>query len=89
VYATRRVQVKQRGLKLNGAQQLLVYADDFNMLKKSVHTVKKNAESLLVVSKEIELEVNADNIKYTAMSSDQNTATSHSTKTDNIYFERM
>jgi len=31
-YATRRVQVKQDGLKLNGAHQLLVYTDDVNFL---------------------------------------------------------
>jgi len=29
-------------LKLNGSLQLLVYADDGNMLGASVHTVKKN-----------------------------------------------
>jgi len=40
-YAIRRVQVKQDGLKLNGTHQLLVYADDVNILGGSVHTVKK------------------------------------------------
>ena len=48
--AIRRVQVNQDGLKLNGTQQLLVYADDINMLGGSIHTVKKNAEPLVVAS---------------------------------------
>ena len=46
-YAIRRVQVNQDGLKLNGAHQLLVYADDVNILGGSVHTIKKNAETLV------------------------------------------
>jgi hypothetical protein len=40
-YAIRRVQVNQDGLKLNVTHQLLVFADDVNMLGGSVHTVKK------------------------------------------------
>jgi len=38
---------KQNGLKLNGTCQLLVYADDVNMLVGSICTVKKNTESLV------------------------------------------
>jgi hypothetical protein len=41
----------------------LGYAVDVNTLGGSVHTVKKHAEALLVVSKETGLEVNADKIK--------------------------
>jgi len=67
-YAIWRVQVNQDGLKLNGTHQLLVYADDVNVLVGSIHTVKENSEALIVVSKETGLEVNADKSKYKVMS---------------------
>jgi hypothetical protein len=47
-FAIRRVLVNQDGLKLNGTHQLLVYADDVNILGGSVHTIKKNTETFLV-----------------------------------------
>ena len=59
-------------MKLNGTHQLLVFADDVNILGGSVHTVKKNAEALIVARKEIVLEVNADKTKYMVMFRDQN-----------------
>jgi hypothetical protein len=65
-YAIRRVQVNKKGLKLNDIHQLLVYADD-NILGGHVYTIKKNAEVLVVASKEIGLEVNADKTKYMVM----------------------
>ena len=51
-------------MKLSGTHQLLVYADDVNILGESIHTVKENAEALIVASKEIRVEVNADKTKY-------------------------
>jgi retron-type reverse transcriptase len=38
-YAIRRVQANQ-DLKLNGTHQLLVYADDNNILDGSIHTIR-------------------------------------------------
>ena len=67
-YAIRRVQVIQDGLKLNGTHRLLVYTDDVNILGGSVRTIKENAEVLVVASKEIGLEVNADKTKNMVMS---------------------
>ena len=52
-YPIRRVQVNQDGLKLNGTHQLLVYAEDVNILGGRVHTIKETAEALLVASKDI------------------------------------
>ena len=59
-YAVRRVQVNQEGLKLNDTHQLLVYADDVNILVGSIHTMKKYAEALVVASKETGVEVISD-----------------------------
>jgi hypothetical protein len=44
------VQVNQDGLKLNCNHQLLVCADDVNMMGGSVHTIKKNTKSLVAAS---------------------------------------
>jgi hypothetical protein len=65
-YTIRRVQVNQDGLKLKGKHQLLVYANYVNILGRSIHTIKKNTEALVVASKEIGIEVNAD--KFSAWS---------------------
>jgi hypothetical protein len=74
-------------LKLNGTNQLLVYADDVNILGGSIHTIQEKAEAL--ASKKIGLEVNADKNKCTVMSRDLNAGHSHSMKSDNSSFERV
>jgi len=88
-YTIRRVQAIQDGLKLNVTHQLLVYADDVNVLEGSVHTIKKNVEALLVAKKESGLEVKADKTKYIVMSQDQNAGRSHIVKTESSSSERL
>jgi hypothetical protein len=46
-YAIRRVQVNHDDLNLDGTHQLLVYADDANILGGSVHTIKKSIQALV------------------------------------------
>ena len=85
-YAIRWVQVNQNGLKFNGTLQLLVYADDVNILGGGVHTITKNTEALLVGSKEAGLKVNASKTRYMVMSRDQNAGRNHELKFDNSSF---
>jgi hypothetical protein len=76
-------------LKLNYIHQLLICADDVNILGESVYTVKENAEALIVASKEIGLEVNADKTKYMVMSREQNAGQIHSMKIENGSFDTV
>jgi len=55
----------------------------------NVHTVKENAEALVVANEETGLEINADEFKYMVMSRDQNARRIHSMKIDNSSLERV
>jgi hypothetical protein len=63
-------------------------ADDANVLGGSIHTIKKNTEDLVVVIKEIGLEVNADKTKYMVKSQDQDAGRSHNINIDDSSFGR-
>jgi hypothetical protein len=59
-YAFSGVQENKEGLKLNGTQQPLAYADDVNIVGGNIDTTKVNAEALLAASKDVGLEVNPE-----------------------------
>jgi len=68
----RNVQANQKGLKLNSAYQLLVFASDINVLGENMHTIKRKREAELVTSKKVFLEVNAEKTECTYLSFEQN-----------------
>jgi len=88
-HAIKRVQVNQDGLKLNGMHQLLAYVDDVKILGDRAHSVKENAEALLVATKEIGLEVIAEKTKYMVVSRNRNAGRDHSVKIDNSSIESV
>jgi hypothetical protein len=59
-YAIRKVWENKVGLKLNGIHQLLVYADDVNLLSDNIKTIKKNTETTTDTSMEVGLKVRVE-----------------------------
>jgi hypothetical protein len=87
--AIRKVQENQMGLKLNGTHQLIVYADDANLLRDNIDTIKKNTETVIDASKEVGLDVNTEKCKYMLLSDHQNAGQTHDIKIANRCFENV
>jgi hypothetical protein len=62
-----------------------VYVDGVNLLGRSAHTIKRNTDTVLVASKEMGLEVNAEKSNYMVISRDQNARRSQNIKIDNSF----
>jgi hypothetical protein len=77
------------GLKLNGTHQLLVYADDVNLLEDNMDMIKMNTENLTEARKEVGLEVNVEKTKHMLMSRHQNAGQDRKIKIANTSFENV
>jgi hypothetical protein len=84
----RKVHKKEVRLKLNGTHQLLVYANNINILGVNINTINKNIEALNNISKDDGLEV-TEKTKYMLTSHHQNAGYNHNTEMANRYVENM
>jgi hypothetical protein len=88
-YAIRKVQENEVSSELNGTHQLLVYADDVNLLSNSVSIIKQNLETLLGASRDIGLEINAEKTKYIIMFHHSNSGQNQNIRIANESFEKV
>jgi hypothetical protein len=75
------------GLKLNGTHQLLAYADGVSLLGDNKDTIKRNTETLIDASNEVDLEINIEKTKYILLSHHRNVGKNRDIKIGNRSLE--
>jgi hypothetical protein len=88
-YTIRKVQNNHDGLELNRTHKFLVYAANDNVSCENINAIKRNTESLLQTSQEVDLEASTEKTKYMAVSQHQNTGQNHNLLTANKSFENV
>jgi hypothetical protein len=84
-----KIQENQVRLKLNGTHQLLVCADDVNLLGDNIDTTKKITETIIDDCKKAGLKVNAEKTKYMLLSHHQNAGQNLDIKVGTRSFENV
>jgi hypothetical protein len=79
----------RRAPKLNSTPELLLYADDINILGGSMHAIVKHTKAFVVASKEIGLELNAKKTKYMTIPRDKYARQNHKVNLGDMSFEML
>jgi hypothetical protein len=77
------------GLKLNGTQQLMFYANEVNLQRDNINIINKNIKILIDASTEVGLEINVEKTKYTLLFRHQNADQNRDIKIANRSFENI
>jgi hypothetical protein len=73
---------------LNRKHQLVVYADNVNLLRSNINAIKENTEDLIGARKDFGVAVNTDKAKYMWMSRHHNARQNHNKEIAKRSFER-
>jgi hypothetical protein len=85
-YAVRNVQENPVRVKLSGTRQLPAYDNYMHLLGDNIDATKKDTETSIGISKEVGLEVNAEESKY-MLSRHQNAGQNYEMKIATVSFE--